>query len=113
MLEEQVSEMIYQDNQFHMMLENQIRLDEHKWSKDNQYDRFSVQQGIKQFYDVITAECHYTDVTYEFILWTNFIEQMNPLVEFLLTNHILIGMMELIYLYIDSVSDEIRNESRW
>ena len=24
---------------------------------------------------------NYTDVTYEFVLWTNFIEQMNPLVE--------------------------------
>jgi len=24
---------------------------------------------------------NYTDVTYEFVLWTNFIEQMNPIVE--------------------------------
>ena len=24
---------------------------------------------------------NYTDVTYEFVLWTNFIEQMNPLIE--------------------------------
>jgi len=53
-----------------------------KWSKDNQYDRFSVQEGVQPVYDVITTGMpNYTDVTYEFILWTNFIEQMNPLVE--------------------------------
>ena len=53
-----------------------------KWSKDNQYDRFSVQQGVQPVYDVITTGMpNYTDVTYEFVLWTNFIEQMNPLVE--------------------------------
>ena len=53
-----------------------------KWSKDNQYDRFSVQQNIQPVYDVITTGMpNYSDVTYEFILWTNFIEQMNPLIE--------------------------------
>ena len=53
-----------------------------KWSKDNQYDRFSVQQGVQPVYDVITTGMpNYADVTYEFVLWTNFIEQMNPLVE--------------------------------
>jgi hypothetical protein len=53
-----------------------------KWSKDNQYDRFSVQQGVQPVYDVITTGMpNYTNITYEFILWTNFIEQMNPLIE--------------------------------
>jgi hypothetical protein len=53
-----------------------------KWSKDNQYDRFAVQQGVQPSYDVIaTGMPNYSDVTYEFILWTNFIEQMNPLIE--------------------------------
>ena len=53
-----------------------------KWSKDNQYDRFSVQQGVQPVYDVITTGMpNYSDVNYEFVLWTNFIEQMNPLVE--------------------------------
>ena len=52
------------------------------WSKDNQYDRFSVQQGIKPVYEnIVTTMPTYSDVTYEFILWTNFIEQMNLLVE--------------------------------
>jgi len=53
-----------------------------RWSKENQYDRFSVQQGVQPVYEnVVTGMPNYTDVTYEFILWTNFIEQMNPLVE--------------------------------
>jgi hypothetical protein len=52
------------------------------WSKDNQYDRFSVQQGIKPVYEnIVTTMPTYSDITYEFILWTNFIEQMNPLIE--------------------------------
>ena len=52
------------------------------WSKDNQYDRFSVQQGTKPaFENIVTGMPDYADLTYEFILWTNFIEQMNPLVE--------------------------------
>ena len=45
-----------------------------KWSKDNQYDRFSVQQGVQPVYDVVTTGMpNYADITYEFILWTNFI----------------------------------------
>ena len=53
-----------------------------RWSKANQYDRFSVQQGVQPVYEnIVTGMPNYTDVTYEFILWTNFIEQMNPLVE--------------------------------
>jgi len=52
------------------------------WSKDNQYDRFSVQQGIKPVYEnIVTGMPDYADITYEFVLWTNFIEQMNPLIE--------------------------------
>ena len=53
-----------------------------RWSKENQYDRFSVQQGVQPVYEnIVTTMPTYTDITYEFILWTNFIEQMNPLVE--------------------------------
>ena len=52
------------------------------WSKDNRYDRFSVQTGIQPVYEnIVTGMPDFTDITYEFILWTNFIEQMNPLVE--------------------------------
>ena len=53
-----------------------------RWSKDNQYDRFSVQRGVQPVYEnVVTGMPNYADITYEFVLWTNFIEQMNPLVE--------------------------------
>ena len=53
-----------------------------KWSKDNQYDRFSVLNGIKPVTEnIVTSMPNFSDITYEFILWTNFIEQMNPLVE--------------------------------
>ena len=52
------------------------------WSKDNQYDRFSVQQGHKPAYEnIVTTMPTYSDITYEVILWTNFIEQMNTLIE--------------------------------
>ena len=52
------------------------------WSKDNQYDRFSVQTGVKPTYEnIVTTMPTYSDITYEFVLWTNFIEQMNPLIE--------------------------------
>ena len=53
-----------------------------RWSKDNQYDRFSVQTGVQPAYEnIVTGMPNYSDVNYEFVLWTNFIEQMNPLVE--------------------------------
>jgi hypothetical protein len=52
------------------------------WSKDNRYTRFNIQQGAKPVYEnLVTSIPNFVKVTYEFILWTNFIEQMNPLVE--------------------------------
>ena len=52
------------------------------WSKSNRYDRFAVQTGMHPVYEnMVTGMPDFTEVTYEFILWTNFIEQMNPLVE--------------------------------
>jgi len=53
-----------------------------KWSKDNRYDRFAVQTGKKPVYEnILTTVPNFVNLTYEFILWTNFIDQMNPLVE--------------------------------
>ena len=53
-----------------------------KWSKKNRYDRFSVQTGKNPVYEaIVTGMPDFADITYEFVLWTNFIEQMNPLVE--------------------------------
>ena len=53
-----------------------------KWSKNNRYDRFSVQTGIKPVTEnILTTIPNFVNMTYEFVLWTNFIEQMNPLIE--------------------------------
>jgi hypothetical protein len=52
------------------------------WSKKNRYDRFAVQSGIVPRRDhLVTTMPNWVNLDYEFILWTNFIEQMNPLVE--------------------------------
>jgi hypothetical protein len=52
------------------------------WSKNNRYSRFSVQSGeLPVSEQLVTTIPNYVNITYEFVLWTNFIEQMNPLVE--------------------------------
>ena len=51
-----------------------------KWSKDNQYDRFSVQQGIKPVQEIIyTGMPDHVICNYSIVMMTNFIEQMNLL----------------------------------
>ena len=53
-----------------------------KWSKKNRYDRFSVQFDKDPLYEhLVTTVPNFVNVTYEFILWTSFVEQMNPLIE--------------------------------
>jgi len=52
------------------------------WSKDNKYTKFAVQFGELPIYEnLVTTIPNYVNITYEFVLWTNFIEQMNPLIE--------------------------------
>ena len=52
------------------------------WSKKNRYDRFAVQFGNKPLYEsLITTTPNFVNINYNFIIWTNFIEQMNPLLE--------------------------------
>ena len=52
------------------------------WSKANRYDRFSVLTGMNPVHEsIVTGMPDFADMNYEFVLWTNFIEQMNPLVE--------------------------------
>ena len=52
------------------------------WSRDNRYSRFAVQnEDLPVSEQLVTTIPNYVNITYEFILWTNFIEQMNPLVE--------------------------------
>ena len=53
-----------------------------KAKKDNRYTNFNVQIGKKPVYEnLVTSIPNFVNITYEFVLWTNFIEQMNPLVE--------------------------------
>jgi len=52
------------------------------WSKDNRYDRFAVQTGLKPVQEnIVTGVPDYIYVNYEFIVWTNFIDQMNVILE--------------------------------
>ena len=53
-----------------------------KWSKTNKYDKFSVLNGFmpkKELYDVTMPD--YVDISYDVMIWTNFTEHMNTIVE--------------------------------
>jgi len=53
-----------------------------QWSKENRYDRFSVLTGRKPAnINVVTSMPNFVNITYEFVLLTAFIEQMNTIVE--------------------------------
>lgn len=55
---------------------------EKKYSKKNIYDRFSLLQNripIKEFYGVIMPD--YVNITYECVIFTEYVEQMNKIVE--------------------------------
>ena len=55
---------------------------ERKYTQENRYDRFSVLQGripSREFYTVAMPD--YMKMTYECIIWTTYIEQMNSIVE--------------------------------
>ena len=55
---------------------------ERKWTDANRYDNFSVQQGIipqREFYNVAVPD--FMVLTYDFMIWTHYIEQMNKIVE--------------------------------
>ena len=55
---------------------------EKKYTQHNRYDKFSVLQNIspgKEFYNVAMPD--YVTLTYEFTIWTSYIEQMNAIVE--------------------------------
>jgi len=55
---------------------------EKKYTQHNRYDKFSVLQNLspgKEFYNVTMPD--YVTLTYEFTIWTSYIEQMNAIVE--------------------------------
>ena len=53
-----------------------------QYSQKNRYDKFSVQQGLnktQELYKVAVPD--YIKLSYEFVLWTTYTEQMNSIVE--------------------------------
>ena len=55
---------------------------ERKYTSANRYDKFNVQRGLlnsKEYYTVAMPD--YVTMTYECIIWTPYIEQMNNIVE--------------------------------
>ena len=55
---------------------------ERKFNSRNRYDNFSVQQGLlpqREYYNIAMPD--YMVLSYDFIVWTHYIEQMNKLIE--------------------------------
>jgi hypothetical protein len=53
-----------------------------KFSKVNKYDKFATQIGIlpqREYYNVMMPD--YVTITYDFVVWTSYIDQMNEIVE--------------------------------
>ena len=53
-----------------------------KFSNVNRYDNFQIQQGTvpqREYYNVMMPD--YVTLSYDFIIWTTYIEQMNKIVE--------------------------------
>ena len=53
-----------------------------KYSSQNRYDKFSVQQGLNQSKEIYrVAVPDYVKLSYDFVVWTSYTEQMNSIVE--------------------------------
>ena len=53
-----------------------------RYSKDNQYTQFNVQQGAKPVMEsIVTGMPDYVNLTYEVIAWTQYTHQMNAVLE--------------------------------
>ena len=86
------------------------------WSKTNRYSKFAVQNNNLPVYEnLVTSIPNFVNLTYEFVLWTNFIEQMNPLVESFMEYDKTYWGDEKTYRFIstiDSVSDASEMDSK-
>lgn len=52
------------------------------WNRHNSYDSFALKNRIVPSQELVSVTIpDYVDLTYDFLLWTDFIEQMNPLIE--------------------------------
>ena len=53
-----------------------------KYTKENRYDNFAVQQGLHKTRELYTVGVpDYVTVTYDFVVWTSYTEQMNKIIE--------------------------------
>ena len=53
-----------------------------QWSRDNQYSNFAIQTGMKPVREnIVTGVPQWVNTTYEFQVFTSYIEQMNNVVE--------------------------------
>ncbi len=86
---------------------------QNKFSTVNRYSRFSIIRGIqptKEFY--VTAIPEFVDVTYELLLWTEYTEQMNAVIEQIMpTGGFAWGTTWKFSTYIDDYSFETMNAS--
>ena len=82
-----------------------------KHSANNRYGRFSMLRGTKQTSEYFLAPVpEFVDVAYEFLLWTEYTEQMNSLVEQIMpTNGFAYGTTYKFPTYLQDVSFETTN----
>ncbi len=53
-----------------------------QYTKENRYDNFAVQQGLNKTRELYTVGVpDYVSLTYDFIVWTSYTEQMNKIIE--------------------------------
>tara|TARA_A100001201_G_scaffold120218_2_gene103714 strand:- start:320 stop:1132 length:813 start_codon:yes stop_codon:yes gene_type:complete len=82
-----------------------------KHTKENRYGRFSVLQGTKpanEFYAAPIPE--FVDISYEFLLWTEYTEQLNSLIEQIMpTNGFAYGTTYKFPTFLQDVSFETTN----
>jgi|7_EtaG_2_1085326.scaffolds.fasta_scaffold04011_3 hypothetical protein len=53
-----------------------------KYSRENRYDNFAVQQGLNKTKELYTIGVpDYVNLEYEFVVWTSYTEQMNKIIE--------------------------------
>ena len=58
------------------------RLRSRRWSKENRYDRFALQQGKQPVEQrIVTGMPDFVDISYNIVMSTSYIAQMNTLTE--------------------------------
>ena len=53
-----------------------------QYTRENRYDNFAVQQGLNKTKELYTVGVpDYVSLTYDFVIWTSYTEQMNKIIE--------------------------------